>query len=175
MSDVLAFFKHIDSRTPAGLDVHVILDNVSAHKSEPVRKWLSNPRRQRWHLHFTPTSSSWANLVECWFSVLTRKALKNRAFSSVAELQDAIDTWAQHWNHDPQPLKWTKQAQPVIDKGKRARTALHHATNPRQTNRPVRAPSAGRPGIDSDGLCFVFENRPGLRGVPGWLSPGPGG
>ncbi len=129
-ADVLAFFKHIDSRTPAGLDVHVILDNVSAHKSEPVRKWLSNPRRQRWHLHFTPTSSSWANLVECWFSVLTRKALKNRAFSSVAELQDAIDTWAQHRNHDPQPLKWTKQAQPVIDKVKRARTALHHATKP---------------------------------------------
>lgn len=129
-ADVLAFFKQIDSHTPRGLDVHVILDNVSAHKSEPVRKWLSNPRRERWHLHFTPTSTSWANLVECWFSILARKALKNRAFTSVADLQHAIDTWARHWNHDPQPLRWTKQAQPVIDKVKRARTALHRATKP---------------------------------------------
>ncbi|MYK74352.1 MAG: hypothetical protein F4017_07140, partial [Acidimicrobiaceae bacterium] len=61
-ADVLAFFKHIDSRTPAGIDVHVILDNVSAHKSQPVREWLEHPRRERWHLHFTPTSTSWANL-----------------------------------------------------------------------------------------------------------------
>ncbi|MYA40527.1 MAG: IS630 family transposase [Gemmatimonadetes bacterium] len=123
-NDVLAFFKQIDAHTPAGLDVHVILDNVSAHKSEPVREWLSNPRRERWHLHFTPTSSSWANLVEGWFSILTRKALKNRSFTSVADLQHAIDTWAQHWNHDPQPLRWTKPAEQIIAKAKRAQTAL---------------------------------------------------
>ena len=128
--DVLALFKQIDSHTPAGLDVHVILDNVSAHKSEPVRKWLSNPRRERWHLHFTPTSTSWANLVECWSSILARKALKNRSFTSVADLQHAIDTRARHWNNDPQPLRWTKQAQPVIDKIKRARAALDRSTKP---------------------------------------------
>ena len=114
--DVLAFFKWIDLHTPRHLEVHVISDNVSAHKSEPVRKWLANPERQRWHLHFTPTSSSWANLVEGWFSILTRKALKNRAFTSVADLKDVIKHWAAHWNHDPKPLRWTKQAQPVIDK-----------------------------------------------------------
>ena len=128
--DVLAFFKQIDRHTPSHLAVHVILDNVSAHKSQPVRKWLSNPRRERWHLHFTPTSTSWANLVECWFSILARKALKGRAFSSVAELQHAIEHWTAHWNHDPQPLRWTKQAQPVIDKVKRARAALDRATKP---------------------------------------------
>ncbi|WP_419908107.1 IS630 family transposase [Candidatus Poriferisodalis sp.] len=123
--DVLAFFRWIDLHTPRHLDVHVILDNVSAHKSEPVRKWLAHPRRRRWHLHFTPTSSSWANLVEGWFSILTRKALRTRSFASVADLKEAIDHWAAHWNHDPQPLRWTKTAEHIIAKVKRARTALN--------------------------------------------------
>ena len=95
-----------------------------------LRKWLSHPQRARWHLHFTPTSSSWSNLVEGWFSILTRKALKNRAFTSVAELTDAIEHWAAHWNHNPKPLRWTKQAQPVIDKIKRAQTSLNRAIKP---------------------------------------------
>ncbi len=129
-ADVLAFFKRIDLHTPRGLDVHVILDNVSAHKSEPVRAWLSHPRRKRWHLHFTPTSSSWANLVEGWFSILTRKALKTQVFTSVDHLKDAIDHWVAHWDHDPQPLKWTKPAAEIIAKVKRARTALDRATKP---------------------------------------------
>ncbi len=124
-NDVLAFFRWIDLHTPRHLDVHVILDNVSAHKAEPVRKWLAHPRRERWHLHFTPTSSSWANLVEGWFSILTRKALRTRAFNSVAELTDAIDHWAAHRNADPQPLRWTKTADHIIAKVKRARTALN--------------------------------------------------
>ena len=124
-NDVLAFFKWIDLHTPRHLDVHVILDNLSAHKSEPVRTRLAHPRRRRWHLHFTPTSSSWANLVEGWFSILTRKALKTRAFTSVEHLKDVIDHWAAHWNHDPQPLKWTKTADQIIAKVKRARTALN--------------------------------------------------
>ncbi|MCY4494066.1 MAG: IS630 family transposase [Acidimicrobiaceae bacterium] len=129
-ADVLAFFKWIDLHTPAHLDVHIVLDNLSAHKSEPVRKWLPHPRRKRWHLHFTPTSSSWANLVEGWFSILTRKTLKTRAFNSVAELQDTIEHWTAHRNHDPQPLKWTKTAEEIITKPRRARTALNHATKP---------------------------------------------
>lgn len=127
-ADVLAFFKQIDRHTPGRLDVHVILDNVSAHKSEPVRKWLEHPRRRRWHLHFTPTSSSWANLVEGWFSILTRKALKNRSFASVADLQDAIDTWAAHWNQDPQPLRWTRPAEQIIAKTKRGQATLTRIT-----------------------------------------------
>ena len=121
-NDVLAFFKWIDLHTPRHLDVHVISDNVSAHKSEPVRTWLAHTRRKRWHLHFTPTS--WANLVECWFSILTRKALKTQAFTSVEHLKDTIEHWAAHPNHDPKPLKWTKTADQIIAKVKRARTAL---------------------------------------------------
>ena len=127
-ADVLAFFKWIDLHTPRHLDVHAVLDNVSAHKSEPVRKWLAHPRRRRWHLHFTPTSASWANLVEGWFSVLTRKALRSRAFASVADLKEAIDHWTAHWNHDPQPLRWTKTAEHILARIERARTALNRAT-----------------------------------------------
>ena len=129
-ADVPAFFKWIDLHTPRHLDVHVILDNLSAHKSEPVRKWLEHPRRERWHLHFTPTSTSWANLVESWFSILTRKALKGRAFTSVAQLDNAIEHWTAHPNHDPKPLRWTKTAQPTLTKIKRAQTALNHANKP---------------------------------------------
>ncbi len=79
-ADVLAFFKWIDMHVPRDLDVHVVLDNLSAHKSEPVRTWLADPKRARWHLHFTPTSASWLNLIEGWFSVLTRKALRSLEF-----------------------------------------------------------------------------------------------
>ena len=129
-NDVLAFFKEIDSSTPRHLDIHVILDNVSAHRSEPVRKWLARPRQRRWHLHFTPTSSSWANLIEGWFSILTRKALKNRAFTSVAELTETIQRWTANWNNNPKPLRWTKTAEQINAKIQRARTALDHATKP---------------------------------------------
>lgn len=122
--DVLAFFKWIDLHTPRRLDVHIVLDNLSAHKSQPVRAWLAHPRRKRWHLHFTPTSASWLNLIEAWFSVLTRKALAPKSFSSVADLTETIDTWAHNWNHNPKPLAWTKTADDIIDKVKRGRAAL---------------------------------------------------
>ena len=126
--DVVAFFKWIDLHTPRHQDIHIILDNVFAHKSQPVRKWLSHPRRRRRHLHFTPTSASWANLVEGWFSILTRKALRTRSFNSVAELQDTIDNWAAHWNHNPQPLQWTKTAEHITTRIERARTTPNRAT-----------------------------------------------
>ena len=122
--DVLAFFARIDDHTPRELDIHIILDNLSAHKSEPVRRWLAHPKRRRWHLHFTPTSSSWLNLVEAWFSILTRKALANNSFNSVADLTATIDTWAQNYNANPQPFVWTRTADDIIAKVKRGRTAL---------------------------------------------------
>ena len=122
--DVLAFFKWIDLHTPRGLDIHVVLDNLSAHKSQPVRDWLAHPKRTRWHLHFTPTSASWLNLIEAWFSVLTRKALTNNSFNSVADLTDTIDIWAQNWNDNPRPFAWTQPANNIIDKVKRGRAAL---------------------------------------------------
>jgi transposase len=122
--DVLHFFKWIDIHVPRHLDVHVVLDNLSAHKSEPVREWLAKPRQQRWHLHFTPTSSSWLNLIEGWFSVLTRKALRDASFTSVADLENAIDRWASHWNDDPEPFAWTKTVDDIITKVKRGRATL---------------------------------------------------
>ena len=122
--DVLAFFKLIDLHVADDLDVHVVLDNLSAHKAEPVRKWLADPKRTRWHLHFTPTSSSWLNLIEAWFSVLTRKALTNNSFTSVAQLADTIDLWASHWNDDPKPFIWTKTVNDIIAKVKRGKAAL---------------------------------------------------
>ena len=66
-----------------------------------MRDWLAHPRQERWRLHFTPTSASWLNLIEAWFSVLTRKALANNSFNSVADLTETIDIWAQNWNDNP--------------------------------------------------------------------------
>jgi len=126
--DVLAFFKLIDLHVPRDLDVHVVLDNLSAHKSEPVRTWLAHPRRQRWHLHFTPTSASWLNLIEGWFSVLTRKALTTASFTSTGELETAIDVWASHWNDDRKPFVWTKTVDDIVTKVKRGRATLDRVT-----------------------------------------------
>ena len=126
-NDVLAFFKYIDLHVPKGLEVHVVLDNLSAHKAPAVRKWLEHPRRKRWHLHFTPTSSSWLNLVEGWFHLLTERRLRRGTFNSVAALIDAIDLWATHWNDDPKPFVWKKSADEIIAKVRRGRVALTEA------------------------------------------------
>ena len=127
-ADVLAFFKWIDLHVPRQLDVHVVLDNLSAHKAAPVREWLAHPKRARWHLHFTPTSASWLNLIEGWFSVLTRRALTNASFTSTRQLETAIDVWASHWNNNPQPFVWTKTVDDIITKVKRGRATLNNVT-----------------------------------------------
>jgi len=125
--DVLAFFKYIDLHVPRGLEVHVVLDNLSAHKAPEVKKWLEHPRRKRWHLHFTPTSSSWLNLVEGWFRLLTQRRLRRGTFNSVDTLVEAIDLWATHWNDDPKPFIWKKTADEIIAKVQRGRAALTEA------------------------------------------------
>jgi transposase len=123
-TDVLRFFKLIDLHVPKDLDVHVILDNLSAHKAPPVRNWLADPKRARWHLHFTPTSSSWLNLVERWFGELTERRLRRGVFTSVPHLIEAIELWAEHWNDNPRPFVWHKPAQEIIKKVRRGRTSL---------------------------------------------------
>ncbi len=123
-TDVLQFFKLIDLHVAKDLDIHVVLDNLSAHKAPPVAKWLADPKRERWHLHFTPTSSSWLNLVESWFSILTERRLRRGAFTSVDHLIVEIETWAEHWNDDPKPFVWKKPAEEIIAKVKRGRAAL---------------------------------------------------
>lgn len=122
--EVLAFFKRIDRSVPRKLAVHVVLDNLSAHKAPEITRWLAHPRRARWHLHFTPTSSSWCNLVERWFKELTDRRLRRAAFSSVPELVEAITDWATRWNHDPKPLIWHQTAEEIIKKVQRGRQTL---------------------------------------------------
>jgi transposase len=125
--DVLAFFKLIDLHVPADLEVHLVLDNLSAHMGPEVTRWLDHPKRARWHLHFTPTSSSWLNLVEEWFNQLTARRLRRGLFTSVDALVDAIELWAEHWNDNPTPFAWTKTADEIITKVRRGRAALIQA------------------------------------------------
>jgi transposase len=129
-ADVLAFFRKIDRQVPRDLDIYVVLDNLSAHKSPEVTAWLSRPRQARWHLQFTPTSSSWLNLIERWFKELTDKRLRRGSFMSVEHLTDAINIWIDEWNNDPTPLTWTARPEDILEKIDRARTALtKHAVN----------------------------------------------
>jgi transposase len=124
-TDVLRFFQQIDAAVPRGLAVHVVLDNLSAHSAPEVTTWLSHRDRRRWHLHFTPTSSSWLNLVERWFKELTDKRLRRGRFTSVADLTEAITAWATAWNDDPKPFIWKATAEDIIAKVQRGRDTLH--------------------------------------------------
>jgi transposase len=101
------------------------VDNLSAHKAPEVMEWLADPKRARWHVHFTPTSSSWLNLVERWFKELTDRRLRRGTFSSVPALVEAIEIWAEHWNDDPKPFIWHKAANDIIEKVRRGRLKLH--------------------------------------------------
>jgi transposase len=123
-ADVLAFFKTIDKSVPRSLDIHVVLDNLSAHTAPEVTEWLAHPRRARWHLHFTPTSSSWLNLVERWFKELTDRRLRRGTFTSVPVLIDAIETWTGHRNEDPKPFLWHAAAEDILQKVRRGRKTL---------------------------------------------------
>ena len=115
---------------PRDFDIYVVLDNLSAHKAPEVKAWLAKPRQARWHLQFTPTSSSWLNLIERWFKELTDKRLRRGSFMSVAHLTDAINTWIDHCNTDPTPLAWTATPDDILAKIDRARTALtNHTVN----------------------------------------------
>ena len=124
-SDVLRFFKQIDAAVERGLAVHVVLDNLSAHSTPEITKWLAHRDRRRWHLHFIPTSSSWLNLIERWFKELTDRRLRRGVFSSVPDLVQAITTWAEHWNNNPRPFIWKATAEDIITKVKRGREALN--------------------------------------------------
>ena len=112
--DFIAFLNKVNRNVPAELDVHVVLDNLSAHKTPKVHRWLL--RHRRFHFHFTPTYGSWMNLVERWFSALTTKKLKRSAHCSVKELAADITSWAEAWNEDPQPFVWHKTAEQILDR-----------------------------------------------------------
>jgi transposase len=107
------FLNLIDSSVPDGLEVHVVLDNSSTHKAPTIQRWLL--RHPRFTFHFTPTSSSWLNLVERWFAELTTKSIKRGSHRSVRELVASIRTWITNWNDDPKPYVWHKTADEILD------------------------------------------------------------
>ncbi len=107
------FLATLDREVPAELDVHVILDNSSTHKTPAIQRWLH--AHPRFILHFTPTSSSWLNLVERWFSELTTKKLRRASHRSVQALNSDIRAWIDIWNDEPKPFVWTKTADQILD------------------------------------------------------------
>jgi len=113
-AEFIKFLNKVNREVPAELDVHVILDNLSTHKTPAVHRWLL--RHRRFHFHFTPTYGSWMNLVERWFSALTTKKLKRSAHDSVAELAADIRDWVDTWNENPKPFVWTKTADEILDR-----------------------------------------------------------
>ena len=107
------FLSVVEKAVPAHLDVHVVLDNSSTHKTPSIQRWLV--RHPRFHMHFTPTYSSWLNLVERWFAELTTKWIKRGTHRSVRELVASIRTWIANWNDDPKPYVWHKNADEILD------------------------------------------------------------
>jgi transposase len=120
--EFLKFLRKIERETPKGLQVHLICDNYATHKHPDVKAWLA--KHPRFHMHFTPTSSSWLNLVERWFRELTDKALRRGAFHSVPDLIAKIEEYLDAHNDDPKPFVWTATADEILAKVARGRVAL---------------------------------------------------
>jgi transposase len=121
------FLIQIDKQVPTHLDVHLVLDNASTHKTPAIQRWLA--AHPRFVVHFTPTSSSWINLVERWFGELTTKKLRRGAHRSVTELNADIRAWITTWNDDPKPYIWTKTADQILDSIARFCTKQNYTTN----------------------------------------------
>ncbi|WP_435610493.1 IS630 family transposase [Streptomyces sp. C10-9-1] len=111
--EFLRFLKTIDDAVPKDLDLHLVLDDYATHKTEAVKKWLL--RHPRFHLHFTPTSVSWLNLVERWFAELTCRKLRRSAHRSVVELERDIRRWINERNKNPKPSVWTRTADEILE------------------------------------------------------------
>ncbi|NOR52876.1 MAG: IS630 family transposase [Candidatus Aminicenantes bacterium] len=115
--EYLSFLKHIDTNVPEDLDIHFVVDNYSTHKHPRVKRWLAV--HPRYHVHFTPTYSSWLNQVEIWFNRITQQAIRRGTFRSVKELVAKIDQFVQHYNANTNPFVWTATADSILDKIKR--------------------------------------------------------
>lgn len=112
--EFLQFLRHIDANVPSELDVHLMVDNYSTHKHEKIRSWFA--RRPRYHVHFTPTYSSWLNQVEVWFGIITRKAIRRGSFRNTKELAGKIDLFVKNHNRNAEPFIWTATAESIFDK-----------------------------------------------------------
>ena len=120
----LKFLRMIDRKTPDDLDLHLIVDNYATHKHPEVERWTA--RHKRFHFHFTPTSSSWLNMVERFFRDLSHNQLRRGTFTSVSELEDAILAYIEQHNRAPKPFIWTAKANDILEKVKRAKAALYN-------------------------------------------------
>jgi transposase len=125
--EFLRFLRRVDQEVPKRLAVHLILDNYGTHNHPAVRAWLD--KHPRFHLHFTPTSSSWLNLVERWFRDLTDKAIRRGVFGSVDDLIAAIDDYLDAHNADPRPFQWTATTEQILEKVRRGRVTLQTITS----------------------------------------------
>ncbi len=126
--EFLDFLRQIKRTMPSDIDVHIIADNSSTHKTEDVKKWLE--KNPRFIMHFTPTSASWLNAVEGWFSQLERRSIHRGVFTSVKELRDEIHRFIkQHNARSAKPFKWTKTAEGILEKVERAKRSLVDGTN----------------------------------------------
>ncbi|ALN15763.1 IS630 family transposase [Acidipropionibacterium acidipropionici] len=128
----IGFLTTIDKAVPQDLDLHLVLDNYATHKTAKVHTWLL--RHPRFHLHFTPTYSSWLNLVERWFAELTCRKLHGSAHRSVTELKADIQAWINQWNHDPKPFIWTKTADQILSTLAAYCTILNHTNDQPETS-----------------------------------------
>ena len=112
--EYLDFLKHVDKNVPEDLDIHVVVDNYSPHKHANVKRWLSS--HSRFHVHYTPTYSSWLNQVEIWFNIITQRAIRRGTFKSVKDLIEKINRFVEQYNKNSRPFVWTATADSIIKK-----------------------------------------------------------
>ena len=125
--EFLLFLKKVEKQTDKAVDLHIIADNYATHKHPTVLNWLeANPRV---HLHFTPTSASWVNLVERFFAEITDKAIRRGVFKNVRELEGAIQRFIETRNRSPRPYVWTASVASIVEKMARARATLDRLSN----------------------------------------------
>jgi putative transposase len=120
--EFLAFLRDIDASVPKKLDVHLIVDNYATHKHQSVRRWIA--ARPRFHVHYTPTYSSWLNQVEIWFNIITQRAIRRGTFRSVRELRRKIEEFVEHYNRKCEPFAWTATADSILEKLQRLSKAI---------------------------------------------------
>lgn len=121
--EFLQFLRHIDANVPAHLDIHLVVDNYATHKHAKVKRWLA--ARPRYHVHYTPTYSSWLNQVEIWFNIITQKAIRRGVFRSVKDLIADIQRFIDKYNSKSEPFMWTATAESILEKIKRLCKRIH--------------------------------------------------
>jgi putative transposase len=115
--EFLAFLNHIDAHVPEALEIHLVVDNYATHKHAKIRSWLA--QRPRYHVHYTPTYSSWLNQVEIWFNIITQKAIRRGSFRSTQQLSQKIEQFVQNYNATSKPFAWTATTESILAKLKR--------------------------------------------------------